>query len=285
MNKKIRVIRSSEIKEKVKELFISANYFLPNSLEKRIKECRQLETQALPATVLDRIVDNISVAKELGVPVCQDTGMAIVFAELGQDVHIEGDTLEEAINCGVREAYLEGALRCSVVGDPLFCRENTGDNTPAVIYLKTAAGDKIRIKAIPKGFGSENMSAIKMFKPTATEEDIMDFVLETVRSAGSNPCPPIIVGVGIGGSFDSCAVLSKEALTRDADDRNASEDYARMESELLERINRLNIGPQGFGGRTTALAVKINQAPTHIAGLPVAVNISCHVSRHAEGEI
>ena len=285
MRPDLRIIKSDEIENKVKELFISANYFLPSNLSKKIAECKEKETNELACTVLQRLTDNIEAAKEINVPVCQDTGMAVLFVEVGKEVYVDGDTVEEAINKGVRAAYLEGFLRCSVVKDPFFNRENTKDNTPAIIYLNTVKGDKIKITALPKGFGSENMSAVKMFTPAASEEDIVGFVVDTVKKAGSNPCPPIVVGVGMGGTFDYCAVLSKKALAREIDDSNPDENYAALEQKILERINELDIGPQGFGGKTTALAVKINQAPTHIAGLPVAVNICCHVARHASCEI
>ena len=281
----LRIVRSEEIENKVNELFISANYFLPGNLSKKIAECKEKETNELASTVLQRLTDNIEAAKEINVPVCQDTGMAVLFVEIGKEVYVDGDTVEEAINRGVRAAYLEGYLRCSVVKDPFYSRVNTKDNTPAIIYLNTVKGDKIKITALPKGFGSENMSAVKMFTPAASEEDIIGFVVDTVKKAGSNPCPPIVVGMGIGGTFDYCAVLSKKALSREIDDSNPDANYAALEQKILERINELDIGPQGFGGKTTALAVKINQAPTHIAGLPVAVNICCHVARHAHCEI
>ncbi len=283
--KTLKIIRSEDIKNKIKELFTEANYTLPNGVAQRITECRSFEDNELAKRVLERISQNIECAKEINVPICQDTGMAVVFAELGKEIYIEGDTLEDAVNQGVREAYLEGAMRCSVVKDPLYNRENTNDNTPAVVYVNTVKGDCLRLYALPKGFGSENMSAVKMFTPSACEDDIANFVVETVKKAGSNPCPPIVVGIGIGGTFDSCAVLSKKALIRDLNDKNADERYAVLEDKILERVNKLDIGPQGFGGRTTALAVKINTAPTHIAGLPVAVNICCHVARHTYGEL
>lgn len=285
MNNNIKTIRSDDIKNKVKELFISANYFLPDDLSGKIKECKRNESDDLAATVLERIYDNIEVAKEIKVPVCQDTGMAVVFAELGKEIYIEGDTLENAINEGVREAYLDGRLRLSVVRDPIYDRVNTNDNTPAVIYVNTVMGDKLKLYAMPKGFGSENMSTLKMFNPSATEDDIINFVADAVKRAGSNPCPPIVIGVGIGGTFDYCTVLSKKALLREINDKNADPNYASLEEKILTRVNELGIGPQGFGGKTTALAVKINQAPTHIAGLPVAVNICCHVARHSYAEL
>jgi fumarate hydratase subunit alpha len=219
------------------------------------------------------------------VPICQDTGLAVVFVELGQKVHIVGGDFEEAINAGVRAAYLDGYMRCSVVGDPLFSRKNTGDNTPAVIHVNIVPGDRLRITAAPKGFGSENKSAIRMFTPAASPRDVSDFVVDTVLRAGGDPCPPVVVGVGIGGTFESAALDAKRALTLPTTYRNPDERYAELEDELLDRINATGIGPQGFGGRTTALAVNIIARPTHIAGLPVAVNVGCHVTRHAEGEL
>ena len=230
------------------------------------------------------IVKNLDCAAELDIPICQDTGMAIVFAEIGQEVHIVGGGFEEAVNEGVSRGYTEGLLRKSVVSDPLE-RVNTNDNTPAVIHTRLVPGDKITLTVAPKGFGSENMSRIKMFTPSATKEDIMDFVIETVIIAGGNPCPPIVLGVGIGGSFEQCAYLAKKALCRFVSVRNEKPLYAEMEKELLKRVNETNVGPQGFGGKTTALAVNIETAPTHIAGLPVAVNVGCHVTRHASAEI
>lgn len=281
----VRTVRSTDIEKTVKELFIKANHTLPEALCQKIRESEKSENDPLAKKVLSIISDNIDAAKRINVPVCQDTGMAVVFVELGKEVYIEGDTVEEAVNKGVREAYLEGYMRCSVISDPLYDRKNTNDNTPAVVYLNTCAGDRIRITALPKGFGSENMSAIRMFTPAATPEDIIGFVLDTVKKAGSNPCPPIVLGIGIGGTFEQCALLSKKALARDISDENPDARYAELEREMLSRINALGLGPQGFGGRTTALAVKIIQAPTHIAGLPVAINVCCHVARHATAEI
>ena len=281
----IRIVNSSEISRCVKELFIKANHLLPECVKKSLNKAAENESSDLARSVLKRLSENIDVAKKCDVPVCQDTGMAIVFAEIGKNVHIEGENFDLAVNRGVRDAYLEGKLRCSVVEDPFFNRKNTDDNTPAIIYTSFTEGDKIKITALPKGFGSENMSAVKMFTPSATREDIISFVVETVKKAGSNPCPPIIVGIGMGGSFDYSCVLSKKALMRDIDDVNPKSEYAELECEMLDRINELDIGPQGFGGRTTALAVKIESYPTHIAGLPVAVNICCHVARHLTNEI
>ncbi len=271
---------SAVITEKVKELFIGANHVLPCGVSEALSHAQKRESNPLASSVLGVLEQNIRVAKSLDVPVCQDTGMAIVFAEVGKDLHITGKTLNEAIDDGVRAAYLDGKLRCSVVRDPFFDRANTGDNTPAITYIRFCEGDKLRLTALPKGFGSENMSALEMFTPSATREDIVQFVLDTVERAGSNPCPPIVVGIGMGGSFDYAAVLSKVALARDLGEQNADPNYAALEKELLERINALGIGPQGFGGDTTALAVHIEPYPTHIAGLPVAVNICCHVARH-----
>lgn len=277
----IRRIEAKEVIDAVKRLFIEANHRLPENVRACISDAKKKETNIMASSVLGLLEENIKVADALGVPVCQDTGMAVVFAEVGKDVHIDGMTLNDAIDAGVREAYLEGKLRLSVVRDPFFDRTNTNDNTPAVTYIRFVEGDSIKLTALPKGFGSENMSAIRMFTPSATREEIIDFVLETVKKAGSNPCPPIVVGIGIGGTFDYAAVLSKLALARDVNDSNKAANYRALEEELLARINELDIGPQGFGGKTTALSVKIEQHPTHIAGLPVAVNICCHVARHA----
>ena len=283
--KEIRIVNSSVIKDAVKELFIKANHVLPLSVKKALDNAAKADSSELARSVMCRLSENIDIAEARDVPVCQDTGMAVVFAEIGTDIHIDGDSFNEAVNQGVREAYLDGKLRCSVVKDPFFNRKNTDDNTPAIIYTEFTDGDRIKITALPKGFGSENMSAVKMFTPSATREDIISFVVDTVKKAGSNPCPPIVVGIGMGGTFDYSCVLSKKALARDLDDTNANKDYAELEKEILERINALGIGPQGFGGSTTALAVKIESFPTHIAGLPVAVNICCHVARHLAIEI
>lgn len=281
----IRIVNSSDISKCVKELFIKANHQLPDCIKKALDKAAASEDSELARSVIKRLSENIDVAKQCDVPVCQDTGMAVVFAEIGKDVYIKGDSFDDAVNIGVKEAYIEGKLRCSVVKDPFFNRKNTDDNTPAIIYTSFTEGDKIKITALPKGFGSENMSAVKMFTPSATKDDIIEFVTDTVKKAGSNPCPPIVVGIGIGGTFDYSGVLSKKALMRDIDDVNPKAEYAELEDELLARINELDIGPQGFGGRTTALSVKIESYPTHIAGLPVAVNICCHVARHMTAEI
>lgn len=280
----MREVNVNEIINTVKELCIKANKVLPDDLADCIKCGLDNETKELPKSIMGDIVKNLDCAAELDIPICQDTGMAIVFAEIGQEVHIVGGGFEDAVNEGVSRGYTEGLLRKSVVSDPLE-RVNTNDNTPAVIHTRLVLGDKITLTVAPKGFGSENMSRIKMFTPSATKEDIMDFVIETVIIAGGNPCPPIVLGVGIGGSFEQCAYLAKKALCRFVSVRNEKPLYAEMEKELLKRVNETNVGPQGFGGKTTALAVNIETAPTHIAGLPVAVNVGCHVTRHASAEI
>lgn len=280
----MREINASEITKKTAELCVGANLRLPCGMRERIEESAKSEESELCRSVLGDIVSNIDCAAELGVPICQDTGMAVVFAEIGQDVHIVGGEFEDAINKGVAEGYVNGRLRLSIVGDPLE-RVNTGDNTPAVIHTRIVSGDKIRLTVAPKGFGSENMSRLKMFTPSASKNDIVKFVVETVSLAGSNPCPPIVVGVGIGGDFEYSALLAKKALCRDLNQRHPEPLYAGMERTMLDEINKLGIGSQGFGGTVTALYVNIEKAPTHIAGLPVAVNIGCHVTRHAECEI
>lgn len=281
----MREVSSKEITKAVKELVISANKILPGDLVNCISNCGQAESNPTAKAVLSDLQANIDAAKELDIPVCQDTGMAVIFAEIGQDVHISGENFEDAVNRGVAEGYTQGLLRKSVVRDPFFDRVNTNDNTPAVIHTRIVAGDKIRLTAAPKGFGSENMSALKMFTPSAKKEDIVGFVVDTVKKAGSNPCPPVVVGVGIGGDFEYSALLAKKALCRSVSKRNENDSYAAMEKEILDKVNSLDIGPQGFGGQTTALAVNIKTYPTHIAGLPVAVNIGCHVTRHASAEI
>ena len=276
----MRIVSTELIEKAVEELFKDANYILPESLAKCIKDCEMTEENSLAKSVLAKLSENLDAAKQINVPVCQDTGMAVLFAEIGNEVHLEGKAFEKAVNDGVAKAYINGYLRKSVVNDPLFNRVNTNDNTPAVIHTRIVDGDKIKLTAAPKGFGSENMSAVKMFNPSATPSDIVDFVVDTVRKAGGNPCPPIVVGVGIGGNFEHCTYLAKKALTRDVDVRNEDENYRALEETMLCEINKLDIGPQGFGGKTTALAVNIEYFPTHIAGLPVAVNIGCHVTRH-----
>ncbi len=267
--------------ESIKKLCINTNYYLPEDVKQKLDSARENETWPMARDILDKILLNVDIAKTEQMPMCQDTGMACVFVELGQEVHITGGNLEDAINEGVRQGYVEGYLRKSVVRDPIV-RENTGDNTPAVIYYEVVPGDKLKITLAPKGFGSENMSRIKMLKPADGIEGVKDFIIDTVKKAGPNPCPPMVVGVGIGGTFDRAAVLSKKALIRPLTMRNPDPFYRNLEDELLYKINLLGIGPQGFGGKTTALAVNIATYPTHIAGLPVAVNINCHVTRHME---
>ena len=277
----MREIDCKTIENAVESLFLQANGILPASLEEKIRASAGAETKPLAASVFRDMCKNLDAARELCIPVCQDTGMAVLFCELGQDVHITGGDFNDAVNRGVRKAYLDGKMRCSIVGDPLK-RVNTGDNTPALVHLSIVKGDNIRLIAAPKGFGSENMSKIKMFTPAATADDIVDFTVQTVREAGSNPCPPVVLGVGIGSDFEGVALLAKKALCRDIAVRNADEFYAELEQKILTQVNKLGIGAQGFGGDITALAVNIEKAPTHIAGLPVAVNVGCHVTRHAE---
>ena len=276
-------IDAKVIEDTVARLCIEANLRLPPDVINAIERAEKAEPWDGAKRILSLLGDNVRIASEKTLPVCQDTGMACVFVELGQDVHIDGD-FEEAVNNGVRRGYGEGYLRKSVVCDPLR-RVNTGDNTPALLTVKLTRGDKMRITVMPKGFGSENMSALKMLKPADGFEGVKNFVLETVEKAGANPCPPIIVGVGIGGSFDKAAYLAKHALLRPVNEPNPDEYYAALESELLDKINALGIGPQGFGGKTTALAVLIEAMPTHVAGLPVAVNISCHATRRASASL
>lgn len=276
----MREIKAETITETVARLCVRANLRLPCGMRECIENAAKSEESPICKSVLGDITANLDCADELGVPICQDTGMAVIFAEIGQDVHISGD-FEDAINQGVARGYVDGKLRLSVVSDPLE-RVNTGDNTPAIIHTRLVSGDKIRLTVAPKGFGSENMSRLKMFTPSASQEDIVNFVVETASIAGSNPCPPIVVGVGIGGDFEQCALLAKTALCRDLSVRNPKPLYAELERKMLDGINRLGIGSQGFGGTVTALYVNIEQAPTHIAGLPVAVNMGCHVTRHAE---
>jgi len=279
----MREIKATTITETVKLMCISANRELPDDVRERIVDCHKNEDWQPAKDTLEKLIENYEIAAKEGVPICQDTGVACVFIEVGQDVHIIGD-LTEAINEGVRSGYQEGYLRKSVVADPLR-RQNTGDNTPAMIYFDIVPGDKLKITVAPKGFGSENMSRVVMLRPSDGVEGIKAFVLDTVEKAGANPCPPIIVGMGIGGTFDKASLLAKKALLLPLDVKNEDPCYASLEEELLESINKLGIGPQGFGGKTTALAVKILAMPTHIAGLPVAVNLNCHVARHISEEL
>lgn len=269
------------IADKIAQLCVEANHYLGEDIKACIRQKAEEETWPVAKDVLASIEENIAIAEEGVFPLCQDTGMACVFLEIGQDVHLTGGLLEDAVNEGVRRGYGEGYLRKSIVEDPLR-RVNTRDNTPAYLHTEIVAGDKVKITVAPKGFGSENMSRIKMLPPSAGEDGVKDFVVDTCLQAGANPCPPIVIGVGIGGTFDKAALLAKKALLSPAQEPNSDPYYAQMEAELLERINQLGIGPQGFGGKTTALAVSIRTASTHIAGLPVAVNVNCHVSRHKE---
>ncbi len=275
----IKEITAKRITETVARLCIESNRVLPNDVAAAVKRAADDEKNELAHSVMCDICKNIEIAREDDLPVCQDTGMAVVFLEVGQDVHIVGGSIYDAVNEGVKIGYEKGLLRKSIVGDPIK-RINTGDNTPAVIHTSIVEGDKITVTVAPKGFGSENMSAVKMLTPSEGYDGVVNFVIETVKKAGGNPCPPMIVGVGIGGDFEQCAYLSKKALCRDISLPNSNEFYQKAEQELLSKINGLGIGPQGFGGKTTALAVNIETAPTHIAGLPVAVNIGCYVSRH-----
>jgi fumarate hydratase subunit alpha len=280
----MREIHTNEIEKAVRNLCIEANLKLPESLENCIKKCKNIETNQTASAVFSDMLENIEAAKTENIPICQDTGMAVIFLEIGQDVHIIGDNLEIAVNNGVAKGYTEGYLRASIVKDPLN-RENTGNNTPAVIHTKIVSGDRLKINVCPKGFGSENMSALKMFTPSATPDDLINFVTQTAKIAGSNPCPPMIIGVGIGGNFEYSAFLAKKALCRDVNQRNSLPFYANLEQKMLKNVNSLGIGCQGFGGDISALALNIEFAPTHIAGLPVAVNIGCHVTRHASATI
>ena len=277
----IRMIPAEAVEDAVAELFVKANYTLTEDVTDCIACAAGRERCALAKSVLGRLLDNVEAAREMDVPVCQDTGRAVVFLYIGEDAHIVGN-VADAVNRGVRRAYVDGALRLSVVRDPLYERKNTEDNTPAVLHLRAVPGDRVRIVALPKGFGSENKSALRMFTPAAGEDDIVRFVVETVERAGADPCPPISVGVGIGSDFEGCAALAKEGVVRRAGAHNPDARYAALEARLLDAINQTGIGPQGFSGDTTALSVAVAAAPTHIAGLPVAVNINCHVLRHAE---
>lgn len=276
---RMREIQADTITDAVERLCIDANEHLPEDVQCALRDCRAKESWGIAREMLDKIIENFEIADQQQVPICQDTGMACVFLEIGQDVHIAGGDLTEAVNEGVRRGYAKGYLRKSVVKDPVR-RGNTGDNTPAMLYTEIVPGEQIRITVGPKGFGSENMSAIRMFKPSAGLQGIKDFILETVELAGPNPCPPMVVGVGIGGTFDKAALLAKKALMRPLDSSHPDPFYADLEREMLEQINELGIGPQGFGGRTTAIGLNIETMPTHIAGMPCAINISCHVTRH-----
>ena len=275
----IRTVNVEEITKNIKEMCIEANHYLSPDMDAAMKRAKEEEKAPLGKQILTQLQENLKIASEDMIPICQDTGMAVIFLEIGQDVHLEGGSLEEAVNEGVRQGYVEGYLRKSVVGDPLI-RENTKDNTPAVIHTRIVSGDKVKIKVAPKGFGSENMSRVFMLKPAEGIEGVKNAVLTAVKDAGPNACPPMVVGVGIGGTFEKCAIMAKEALTRKVGDHSDISYVKELEEELLTRINGLGIGPGGLGGTTTALAVNINTYPTHIAGLPVGINICCHVNRH-----
>ncbi len=275
----MREINVSQITEVIARLCVEANQDLPRDVKDALCGCRSCEDWEGARDVLDKIIENYEIAQKERVPICQDTGMACVFLEIGQDAHLVGGNLAEAVDEGVRRGYEQGYLRKSVVKDPVR-RGNTGDNTPAMLYTEIVPGDQVKITVGPKGFGSENMSAIRMFKPSAGLQGIKDFILETAEAAGPNPCPPMVLGVGIGGTFDKAALLAKKALMRPLDVPNPDPFYADLEKEMLEKINGLGIGPQGFGGRTTAIGLNIETMPTHIAGMPCAINVSCHVTRH-----
>ena len=279
----MRKIKANQIKDKVKELFLKANYHIDSDLMQRLEEALEEETSPIGKSVLQMIIKNNKIASSEEIAICQDTGLAVLFIELGQEVQITDGDFAEAINQGVKEAYQEGYLRKSAVDDPVFERKNTKTNTPAVIYTDIVPGDKIKFLVMPKGFGSENMSAIAMLKPADGPEGIVNFIVETVKKAGPNPCPPTIIGVGIGGTADMAMVIAKKAIARKIGEPNKNEKYATMEKEILKRINNLGIGPAGLGGNVTCLAVHIDYLPTHIAGLPLAVNVCCHAARHAEG--
>ena len=280
----MRVIAAEEITKNVREMCIEANVNLSEDMEKAIRDSVESEDSPLGKQILGQLCENLDIAKENDIPICQDTGMAVFFVNVGQDVHIEGMNITDAINEGVRQGYTDGYLRKSVVKDPLI-RENTKDNTPAVIHYSIVSGDKVKITFAPKGFGSENMSRVFMLKPADGIEGVKNAILTAVSDAGPNACPPMVVGVGVGGTFEKCAIMAKKALTREAGTHSDIEYVAELEKEMLEKINNLGIGPGGLGGSTTALAVNINTYPTHIAGLPVAVNICCHVNRHVVKEL
>ena len=275
----MRTVDVSVLAQNISEMCIEANHYLSEDMKTAFTEAQNREQAPLGRQILSQLQENMEIAEKDMIPICQDTGMAVVFLEIGQDVHFVGGNLEDAINEGVRRGYDKGYLRKSVVKDPVH-RGNTGDNTPAMIYTEIVPGEQIKITVGPKGFGSENMSAIRMFKPSAGLQGIKDFILETVETAGPNPCPPMVVGVGIGGTFDKAALLAKKALMRPIDSENPDPFYADLEKEMLEKVNKLGIGPQGFGGKTTAIGLNIETMATHIAGMPCAVNINCHVTRH-----
>ena len=280
----MREINATEITKNIKEMCILANHYMADDMKNALNNAINTETTELGRQVLDKLEENLDIAQKEMIPICQDTGMAVIFIEIGQEVHLVGDTYEHAINEGVREGYTEGYLRKSIVKDPIY-RENTKDNTPAVIHYSMVPGDKIKITVAPKGFGSENMSKVYMLKPADGIEGVKNAILTAVKEAGPNACPPMVVGVGIGGTFEKCAIMAKKALTRDLNIKPEKEYVRNLEEEMLEKINETGIGPAGLGGKNTALAVNIETYPTHIAGLPVAVNICCHVNRHIPREI
>lgn len=280
----IREINASEITKTVREMCIKVNHFLSEDMDNALKKATENEKSDLGKKILDQLQENLKIAGEDMIPICQDTGMAVLFVEVGQDVHVADGLIEDAINEGVRQGYVDGYLRKSVVKDPII-RENTKDNTPAILHTKIVPGDKVKITIAPKGFGSENMSRIFMLKPADGIEGVKNAILAAVKDAGPNACPPMVVGVGIGGTFEKCALLAKQALTRPVNEHSDIPYVKEMEEEMLTKINHLGIGPGGLGGTTTALAVNINTYPTHIAGLPVAINICCHVNRHAVREL
>ena len=281
----MREIKANQIKDKIKELFLKANFYINPELIQRLKKALEKETSPIGKYIFNMIIENNEIASREEVPICQDTGIAVVFMEVGQEVHLLDGDFTEVINRGVKEAYQEGYLRKSVVDDPVFERKNTKTNTPAIIYTDIVPGDNIKLLVMPKGFGSENMSTIVMLKPADGEKEIVDFVVETVKKAGPNPCPPTIIGVGIGGTIDKAMVIAKKAIVRKINQPNKNPKYAALEKEILAKINNLGIGPAGLGGNITCLAVHIEYLPTHIAGLPVAVNVCCHAARHAVGII
>lgn len=280
----IRTVSTIEITANIKEMCIEANHYLSKDMDEALKRAADTEKSPLGKKILNQLQENLEIADKEMIPICQDTGMAVIFMEIGQDVHLEGNLLEDAVNEGVRQGYTEGYLRKSVVGDPII-RENTKDNTPAVIHYDIVPGDKVKITLAPKGFGSENMSRVFMLKPADGIEGVKNAILTAVKDAGPNACPPMVVGVGIGGTFEKCVLLAKKALTRDVSQHSDIPYVKELEEEMLQKINSLGIGPGGLGGSTTALAVNINTYPTHIAGLPVAINICCHVNRHVVREV
>ena len=276
----IRTIQLGKITENIKEMCIEANHYLSEDMDKALKAAEKMEAAPLGKQILGQLQENLQIASDEMIPICQDTGMAVIFMEIGQDIHFEGGSLEEAVNEGVRQGYVEGYLRKSVVGDPIL-RKNTNDNTPAILHTRIVPGDQVKITVAPKGFGSENMSRVFMLKPAEGIEGVKNAILTAVKDAGPNACPPMVVGVGVGGTFEKCAMMAKEALTREVGSHSEIEWVKNLEEEMLQKINCLGIGPGGLGGTTTALAVHVNTYPTHIAGLPVAINICCHVNRHA----